>query len=68
MVQIVPRHHPSFSHAKGNQGKEEAGSTFVSPAITSMCTYNVGGCQNMIAYFTGDHFALPIIKRGEENE
>jgi hypothetical protein len=22
----------------------------------------------MIAYFTGDHFALPFIKRGEENE
>jgi len=33
-----------------------------------MCTYNVGGCQNIIAYFTGDHFALPFIKRGEENE
>jgi hypothetical protein len=31
--------------AEGRQGKKEASSTFVLPAITSICTYNVGGIK-----------------------
>jgi hypothetical protein len=32
-----------MDQAKGRQGKKESGSTFVLPAITTLCTNNVGG-------------------------
>ncbi len=50
-VQRVYGHSPSFffwekkmNHAKSRQGGGKKKSLQVLPAITSMCTYNVGGC------------------------
>jgi hypothetical protein len=59
----VVRHHQDVSghhqidtswRSKTNLGQKESGSTFVLPAITSICTYNVGGLESVHAYIHTD--------------